>query len=110
MFSILQDDLRIDRLIATMVRTYIVKSQKERILTFLTKNPVFVEAAGEKNWRLCNGHQEVTNSQIDDEYVGWSLKAPAPTEIRRNIAKHCCTVNDAVSRSSEFTKPRNTTW
>lgn len=63
-----------------MVRTYTVKSQKEYIQTFLTKNPVFVEAVGEKNWRLCNGHQEVTNSQIDDEYVGWSLKAPSPAE------------------------------
>lgn len=36
--------------------------QKENVQIFLSKNPAFLETAVEEHWRLCGGHEEVTNS------------------------------------------------
>lgn len=63
-----------------------------------------METVGEKYWRLCNGHKEVTNSQIDDEYIGWFLKGPTPRKRRSEgtLLKHCGTLNYLVTLSCEL--------
>lgn len=39
-------------------------------VTHLSKHPFLVETVDEEDWRLCGGHEEVTDCQVHDEVVG----------------------------------------
>lgn len=51
--------------------------------TCFPKEPSLIEAAGEEDRGLGEGHEEITDCEVDNEHVGRCPQASAPARIRR---------------------------
>ena len=58
--------------------------------TCLPKEPPLMEAAGKEDGRLGEGHEEVADSEVDDEHVGGCPEASGPVRARSRIRRCVC--------------------
>lgn len=73
-----------------------------QVSTCFSKEPLLIEAAGEEDGGLSEGHEEVADREVDNEHVGRSPEASAPGrgqmlsggasagELSSNTCAHAC--------------------
>lgn len=57
-------------------------------VTFISKDPSFVHAGDEEDRRLGETHEEVRDSKVNDENVGWGPQTPAPAHTNTQLLKY----------------------
>lgn len=76
--------------------------RESQVSTCLPKEPLLIDAAGEEDGGLGEGHEEVADCEVDDEHVGRSPEPSAPVrgqklsggasagELPSNTCAHTC--------------------